>query len=61
MKTTVKRSLNLNKKTVILLQQHNTREKIMGGAINADFVVDSKRICDTTNTQVCSVIKACLL
>jgi hypothetical protein len=59
MKTHVKRSLKLNKKTVIHLQPTYANGNIKGGAMNAN--PDSKRICDTTNTQVCSVVKVCLL
>jgi hypothetical protein len=59
MKTHVKRSLKLSKKTVIHLQPTHAHSNIKGGAVNAN--TDSKRICDTTYTQaLCSVVRACV-
>lgn len=59
MKPASKKALKLNKKTVIHLY-NVPRLNLMGGKLNNDSVVDSRRICDTTHTQVCSVVKACV-
>ncbi len=58
MKRTIKKVLKLNKKTVVYLRKDSGA--IKAGANNADSQVDSRRICDTTHTQVlCSQVKVC--